>query len=192
MESEAGHEVTAWLRAWSKGDSAALERLIPAVDHELHGIARRCLSGRHADPVLDSTALIQEAYLRLIDANYASWQDRAHFFAVCAKIMRRMLVDHARARASAKRGGGLSQISLEQALPLVPDPPRDLVAIDEALDRLARFDERKGRVVELRFFGGLKIEEAAEVLQVSPETVRRDWRLAKAWLLRELGGSPAP
>ncbi len=189
MGPTASHDITAFLRAWSHGDERALESLVPLVERELRGIARHCLEAKRHDPILDTTALINEAYLRLIDASQVSWQDRAHFFAVCAKIMRRILVDHVRARRTTKRGGGAPQISLNEALAVAPEPASDLVAIDEALEALAKVDGRKGSVVELRFFGGLNIEETAEVLKVSPETVRRDWRLAKAWLLREMGGS---
>ena len=191
MESAASHDITALLRAWSQGDPGALGSLIPIVEHELRSIAKHCLEARRHDPMLDTSALINEAYLRLIDANQVSWQDRAHFFAVCAKIMRRILVDQARSRHTAKRGGGRPPISLDEALAVAPEPASDLVAIDEALEALTRVDGRKGRVVEMRFFGGLSIEETAEVLKVSPETVRRDWRLAKAWLLRELGAAEA-
>ena len=191
MESAASHEITALLRAWSQGDRGALESLIPIVDRELRGVAKRCLEARRHDPILDTAGLVNEAYLRLIDANQVNWQDRAHFFAVCAKIMRHILVDHARARRTAKRGGGRPLISLDEALAVAPEPASDLVAIDDALEALAKVDGRKGRVVELRFFGGLNIQETAEVLKVSPDTVRRDWRLAKAWLMRELGGAEA-
>ena len=191
MESAASHEITALLRAWSQGDRVALESLIPIVDRELRRVAKRCLQAKRRDPILDTAGLVNEAYLRLIDANQVNWQDRAHFFAVCAKIMRRILVDQARARQTAKRGGGRPLISLDEALAVAPEPASDLVAIDDALEALAKVDGRKGRVVELRFFGGLNIEETAEVLKVSPDTVRRDWRLAKAWLMRELGGAEA-
>ncbi len=187
-----GDEVTGLLRAWSQGDREALESLVPVVDRELRTIAKRCLEAKRRDSILETTALVNEAYLRLIDGNRATWQDRAHFFAVCAKIMRNILVDEARARATAKRGGGRPPVSLDEALVVAPEPASDLVAIDDALDALAKFDLRKSQVVELRFFGGLNIEETAEVLRVSPDTVRRDWRLAKAWLLRELSGAAAP
>lgn len=192
MEPAASHQITALLRAWSDGDQGALDSLIPAVNRELRAVAKRCLEARHHDPILDTTALINEAYLRLIDRRQANWQDRAHFFALCSRIMRCILVDYARACRTAKRGGGQAPISLNEAMAVAPELSPDLVAIDEALDALAKVDGRKGRVVELRFFGGLNIEETAQVLNVSPETVRRDWRLAKAWLLRELGGAKAP
>ena len=189
MDGTASCEITALLQAWSRGDEGALGTLIPLVDRELRIIAKRRLEAKRGDPILDTTALVNEAYLRLIDRKQSSWQDRAHFFAVCAKTMRRILVDHARARHAAKRGGGAPQITLNEAASVAPEQASDLLAIDEALEALARTDGRKGRVVELRFFGGLTIEETAEVLMISPETVRRDWRLAKAWLLRELGGA---
>jgi len=189
MGPAAAHDITALLRAWSQGDQAALESLVPIVDRELHAIARRCLEARRHDPILETTSLIHEAYIRLIGGNQASWQDRVHFLAVCAKIMRRILVDHARARLTAKRGGGSPSISLNEALVVSAEPVSDVVAIDQALEALAKVDSRKASVVELRFFGGLTIEETAEVLKVSPDTVRRDWRLAKAWLLRELSGA---
>ena len=191
MQAAASCEITALLRAWSRGDEGALGRLIPLVDRELRSIAKRRLDAKHRDPILDTTALLNEAYLRLIDLKQSIWQDRTHFFAVCAKIMRSILVDYARARHAAKRGAGAPQISLKEAVAVAPNQPSDLLAIDEALEALTRIDGRKGRVVELRFFGGLTIEETADVLMISPETVRRDWRLAKAWLLRELGGAHA-
>jgi len=193
MNAKASVEITALLRAWSQGDEGALENLIPLVDRELRTIAKRRLDAKRSDPILDTTtALVNEAYLRLIDWKQSSWKDRAHFFAVSAKIMRRILVDRARAHRTAKRGGGVARISLNEALVVTPERASDLVAIDEALKALAKIDGRKVRVVELRFFGGLSIDETALVLQVSPETVRRDWRLAKAWLRRELGGDETP
>ena len=178
-------DITGLLRAWSEGDQAALETLIPLVDGELRRIARRYLE-REPPATLETTSLVDEAYAKLIDARQVEWRDRAHFFAVCAKIMRRILVDHARARRSAKRGGGLRPIPLDEGLAVSQEKSADLVAIDEALDALSQFDARKGRVVELRFFGGLSVKETAAVLGISPETVMRDWRLAKVWLYREL------
>jgi RNA polymerase sigma factor (TIGR02999 family) len=192
MGSGSSHDITALLRAWGGGDQHALERLIPLVDQELRLVARQCLEGERADPMLETTALINEAYVRLIDTTQAGFHDRAHFFAACALIMRRILVDHARARRTAKRGGGRPALALDEALVVAPEPAADLVAIDEALDALAKVDGRKAKVVELRFFGGLTSEETAAVLKISPETVRRDWRLAKAWLFRELGGKERP
>jgi len=187
MEPAPSQEITGLLRAWSEGDQAALERLIPMINGEVRRIAKRFLEKERPDPTLQTTALVNEAYLRLIDAKHARWQDRAHFFAACAQIMRRILVDHARTRRAAKRGGGVEAVPLNEEL-VSPERNSDLVAIDEALQALGKMDPRKGRVVELRFFGGLSVEETAEVLKVSSQTVLRDWRLAKAWLLRELGG----
>jgi RNA polymerase sigma factor (TIGR02999 family) len=183
--------VTDWLVAWSQGDEAALNQLIPLVHDELRRLARRYMRrerGQRAARTLQTTALVNEAYLRLIDARRVQWQNRAHFFAIAARLMRRILVDYARAQNYAKRGGGLPQVSLNDAPELAAEREPDLVSLDDALETLSRVDERKGRVVELRFFGGLSVEETAEVLKVSPDTVMRDWRLAKAWLLRELSG----
>ena len=179
-------DVTGLLRAWSGGDQAALERLIPLINGELRRIAKRYLQKERPDPSLQTTALVNEAYLRLIDAKRVDWHDRAHFFAVCAQIIRRILVDHARARHTAKRGAGLPPLSLDEALAVSAERTSDLVAIDDALDALSKVDPRKGRVVELRFFGGLSVEDTAHVLGISPESVMRDWRLAKVWLMREL------
>jgi RNA polymerase sigma factor (TIGR02999 family) len=187
----ASGEITALLRAWSKGESAALDRLIPKVERELRNAARRHLRSNERDPILDTAALVNEVYLRLIDAQDSTWNNRAHFFAVCSRIMRHVLVDYARARRTRKRGAGALHVPFEDRLALASAPDLDLVAIDEALSSLAKLDPRKEKVIELRFFGGLTVEEAAEVLSVSVETVQRDWRLAKAWLVRELtGGSP--
>ncbi len=183
--------VTEWLVAWSHGDEAALDQIIPLVHDELRRLARRFMRrerGQRAVRTLQTTALVNEAYLRLIDAQRVQWQDRAHFFAIAARLMRRILVDYARAQNYAKRGGGLMTISLDEAPMLAAERSPDLVALDDALNTLAATDERKSRVIELRFFGGLSVEETAEVLKVSPDTVMRDWRLAKAWLLRELSG----
>ena len=183
--------VTGWLIAWSDGDEAALDQLIPLVHEELRRLAKgymRRERGQRAARTLQTTALVNEAYLRLIDAQRVQWQDRAHFFAIAARLMRRILVDYARAQNYAKRGGGLMTISLDEAPMLAAERSPDLVALDDALNTLAATDERKSRVIELRFFGGLSVEETAEVLKVSPDTVMRDWRLAKAWLLRELSG----
>lgn len=172
--------------AWAGGDESALDRLIPLVDSELRRLAHHYIRGERTGHTLQTTALVNEAYLRLVDSSRVQWQNRAHFFAVSAQLMRRILVDYARARRSQKRGGGLEQVSLDGAPPIACEREPDLVALDEALSALAAIDDRKSRVVELRFFGGLSVEETAEVLQVSPETVMRDWRLAKSWLLREL------
>jgi RNA polymerase sigma factor (TIGR02999 family) len=139
---------------------------------------------------LQATALVNEAYLRLVDVQNVAWQDRSHFLAVCARVMRRILVDHARARRYQKRGGDVARVTFDEALVVANEPAHDFVALDDALEALAKFDERKGRVVEMRFFGGLSVEETASVLNVSPDTVMRDWRLAKAWLQREMRGGP--
>jgi len=182
--------VTGLLLAWRGGDEAALEQLVPLVHQELHRIARGCMRGERAGHSLQATALVNEAYLRLIGAQQVDWQNRVHFLAVSARLMRRILVDFARAKNYQKRGGGAQAVTLDEAL-VVVEPGRDLIAIDEALDALAKMDERKAKVVEMRFFGGLTVEETAAALGVSPDTVMRDWRLAKAWLMRELkGGSP--
>jgi len=177
-------EVSALLRAWTGGDKTALARLTPVVYRELRRIARSQRNREWANQTLQTTALIHEAYLRLVDAQQVHWQNRAHFFAISAKLMRRILVDYAR-RRNLKRGAGIHHVPLEQAdLSAATDP--DLVALDEALDALEQFDHRKAQVVELRFFGGLSVEEVAEVLKVSPITVIRDWNHARAWLYSEL------
>jgi RNA polymerase sigma-70 factor, ECF subfamily len=185
-------EITQWLVAWSNGDSAALDQLIPFVYEELRRLAKRYMRqerGRERHGVtLQTTALVNEAYLRLIDARNVQWENRAHFYAISAQLMRRILVDYARSRNRAKRGGAAQRVSLEDATDFSAERAPDLVALDDALDALAKIDERKSRVVELRFFGGLSVEETAHVLEVSPETVLRDWRLAKSWLLHELDG----
>ena len=187
MALDTSQEITGWLLAWRQGDQAALENLAAAVDPELRRIAGWHLQRAHPDSSLTTTALVDEAYVHLINAKEVNWQDRAHFFALCARIMRGILVDHARARLSPRRGGGIPHLPLNEAAAVSPEPRADLVAIDEALTELTRMDPRKGRVVELRFFGGMTVEETAEVLGVSPITVMRDWRLAKMWLIRSLG-----
>ncbi len=179
-------ELTRLLLAWNAGDEAALEKLVPQVYQELRRLARRQMMRERPGHTLQTTALINEAYLRLVDLRNVQWQNRAHFFALCARLMRRILVDFARSRQYAKRGGGERPVSLDESLVVSPVHSTDLVAADDALKALTKVDARKAQVVELRFFGGLTVEETAEVLKVSPETVRRDWRLAKAWLLREL------
>lgn len=189
MASETTRDITGLLRAWRRGDEGALERLIPPVEKELRRMARRHLASMRLEGSLTTTDLVDEAYVRLIDIGQVDWHDRAHFFALCARIMRGILVDHARARRSAKRGGGAPHVALEDALAVTVARRKDLVAIDDALTALAEVDPRKGRVVELRYFGGMTVKETAEVLSVSPETVARDWRLAKLWLLRELSGA---
>jgi RNA polymerase sigma factor (TIGR02999 family) len=179
-------EVTQLLLAWNDGDESALDKLVPQVYQELRRLARRQMRRERPDHILQTTALINEAYLRLIDLRNVQWQNRAHFFALCARLMRRILVDFARSRHYAKRGGGAQPVSLDQSMVVSPEHSMELVAVDDALKALTKVDGRKGQVVELRFFGGLTVEETAEVLKVSPETVRRDWKLAKVWLLREL------
>lgn len=180
------HDVTQLLRAWSEGDEQALGILIPLVHKELHRLARHYMAGESPGHTLQTTALVNEAYLRLVDVKKVSWQNRAHFFGVSANLMRRILVDLARSRHSLKRGGDANTLSLEEALIVSPERGEDVVALDDTLKVLASIDPRRSRVVELRFFGGLGVEETAEVLKVSPETVMHDWKLAKAWLLREL------
>jgi len=180
------HEVTQLLKAWTSGDEQALEKLTPLVYEQLHGLARGCMAGERPGHVLQSTALVNEVYLQLVDCGQIQWQDRAHFFAVSAKLMRRILIDFARSRGYQKRGGDTPHISMDEAPAVCSESSTDLVALDDALNALAAIDERKSKVVELKFFGGLSIEETAEVLRVSQETVVRDWRLSKAWLLREL------
>jgi len=179
-------EVTHLLLAWNGGDERALEKLVPYVYEELRRIAKRHMRRERPDHSLQTSALINEAYVRLVDLRNIQWQDRAHFFALCARLMRRILVDLARARHYAKRGGGAQPVSLDESMVVSPEHSTDLVAVDDALKTLTKVDARKAQVVELRFFGGLTVEESAEVLKVSPETVRRDWKLAKVWLLREL------
>jgi RNA polymerase sigma factor (TIGR02999 family) len=186
MDDALGHEITQLLQAWRLGDERALDRLTPKVYRELHLAAKRCMSRERDDHTLQTTALINELYLRLSDLKAVDWQNRAHFFALCARQMRRILTDQARARQSHKRGDGAPAVSLDEALVISPQPSVDLVAVDDALNQLAKVDERKSQVVVMRFFGGLSVEETAEVLKVSPDTVARDWRLAKAWLMREL------
>jgi RNA polymerase sigma factor (TIGR02999 family) len=174
------------LLAWGRGDESALAQLIPIVHAELRRIARRQMRREREGHTLQTTALVNEVYLRLIDITRISWQDRAHFFAMSARLMRRVLVDHARARRYQKRGGGAARVSLTNALDVGIERAADLVALDDALGALAKVDDRKSRVVEMRFFGGLSVAETAEAIGVSPETVMRDWRMAKVWLLREL------
>jgi RNA polymerase sigma-70 factor (ECF subfamily) len=179
-------EVTQLLLAWSQGDSAALEKLIPLVHAELSRLAHHYMAGERTGHTLQTTALVNEAYLRLVDSSQVRWQNRAHFMAVSAQLMRRILVDFARSRNYLKRGAGAQQVTLDEAMVISEAPDLDVVELDRALGALAAVDARKSQVVELRFFGGLTEEEAAEVLKVSPETVRRDMRLAKTWLLREM------
>jgi RNA polymerase sigma-70 factor (ECF subfamily) len=179
-------DVTSLLRAWSLGDEQALQQLIPVVYEELRRVASRQMAGERESHTLQTTALIHEVYVRLVDVPSASIRNRAHFFAMCARLMRNVLVDFARSRGYQKRGGGAAHVALDEALIVSPAPDPDLVELDAALERLAAFDRRKSQVVELRFFGGLSVEDTAEALDVSPETVMRDWKVAKAWLLREM------
>src|SRR5438445_6693270 len=191
MNQASPEEITALLRAWSDGDQSALEKLTPLVYAELHRLARRYMGREHVGHTLQTSALVNEAYLRLVDTRGMRWQNRAHFFAVSAKIMRRILVDFARARQNLKRGGGARQVTLDEGLVVSPESGADLLALDEALEQLAALNPRQSMVVELRYFGGLNEEEAAAALNVSPRTVRHDWSVARAWLYRELslGGS---
>lgn len=177
-------EVTQLLAAWGKGDKSALDRLLPLVHAELRRIARRQMSRERDGHTLQATALVNEAYLRLAGQQGFEWQNRAHFFAVCAQVMRHVLIDHARAHARDKRGGGAVQVSLEVAAALAGQPPEHFLALDEALHFLETVDPQKGKIVELRYFGGLSVEETAEVLNISPRTVRREWQRSKAWLYR--------
>ena len=179
-------EVTGLLKAWSSGDQAALNRLTAVVHAELHRIARRYMRNERPGNTLQTTALVNEAYLRLVDQSRVNWQNRAHFLGVAAGLMRRILVDHARRVCRAKRGGGVRHLPLDEGLAYSPAISESLLVLDEALERLAAFDARKARVVELRYFAGMSVEEAAEALGVHPNTVIHDWSLAKAWLKREL------
>jgi RNA polymerase sigma factor (TIGR02999 family) len=178
--------VTALLRDWRAGDNAALNRLVPLVEGELHRIATRLMRGERAGHSLQATALVNEAYIRLVDAQHVNWQDRAHFLAMAARLMRRVLVDYARSKGYQKRGGDAVHVTFDELQIGGTTPAPDLIALDDALSALARVDARKAKVVELRFYGGLNVEEVANVLAMSPETVMRDWKFAKTWLLREL------
>jgi len=181
-------DITELLVAWGRGDESAFERLVPMVHAELRRLARRQMAGERPGHTLQTTALVNEAYLRLIDLSQVRWQDRAHFLGMSARVMRRILVDHARARGANKRGGRDQKVPIEDAAAVTEERAVDLIALDDALNALAVVDSRKSQVVEMRFFGGLSIDETAESLHVSPETVKRDWRVAKVWLLRELDG----
>ena len=185
-------DVTGLLLAWRGGDEEALSRLIPAIERELHRIAQRCMAGERVGHSLQATALVNEAYIRLIDVRQMDWQNRAHFLAMAARVMRRILVDSARAKRYQKRGGGDVRITFDEGLAVAGDTSPDLVALDDALRALAQMDERRSQIIELRFFGGLTVEETAVVLKVAPDTVMRDSRLAKAWLARELSGRKRP
>jgi RNA polymerase sigma-70 factor (ECF subfamily) len=180
------HQVSKLLLAWSEGEEGAYEQLVPLVYEELHRLAKRYMGKERSGHTLQTSALVNEAYLRLVGAKEVRWQNRAHFFAVSARMMRRILVDFARAKHELKRGGGALQVSLAEALAVSPEPGSDLVALDEALTRLALLHPRQAEVVEMRYFGGLSEEEVAQVLKVSLRTVQKDWRLARLWLYREL------
>jgi RNA polymerase sigma factor (TIGR02999 family) len=186
MDSASSADVTGWLRAWSQGNQAALGQLAPAVYAELHRMARRYIQREPPGHTLQATALVNEVYLQLVDAAQVSWQDRAHFFALSAQMMRRILVDAARARRSAKRGGPAGHVNLDEVPEVGSARADELIALDDALGSLAEVDSRKVKVIELRFFGGLSVDETAEVLGISSQSVLRDWKLAKAWLQREL------
>jgi RNA polymerase sigma factor (TIGR02999 family) len=190
MASQRRPDATELLQAWSNGDVSAFNRLVPLVYREMRLLAHRYMRQERPDHILQTTALIDEAYLRLIDVNRIEWRNRAHFLAVAAQTMRRILVEFARTRNRQKRGGGAIRVALDEVSELAHQKDPEVVAVSDALTTLASFDPRMSRVVELRFFGGLTVEETAEVLEVSPETVMRDWKTAKAWLLRELTGVP--
>jgi RNA polymerase sigma factor (TIGR02999 family) len=183
---ESPQEVTQLLQAWRRGDNAALEKLVPLVYDELHRLAHRYMHREWANNTLQTTALVHEAYVRLIDASQVDWKNRAHFFSLSAGVMRRILVEFARSRDSQKRGGEARKVSLDEEALFSPEPSEDLIALDGALNALAAFDQRKARVVELRFFGGMTEEETAEALEISTDTVLRDWKSAKLWLWREM------
>jgi len=186
MGDSSSQEITQLLLAWRGGDQAALDQLIPLVHQELRRLAHRFMHQERPGHLLQTTALVNEAYLRLVDSSRVQWESRAHFFAVAAQLMRRVLVDAARERESRKRGGEWAQVSLAEAMVVPQRRGADLIALDDALEALAAVDKRKSEIVELRFFGGLTVEETAAVLEVSPDTVMRDWHLAKVWLFREL------
>jgi len=186
MDSPASHDVTQLLVAWTNGDQAARDQLMSVVYEELHRLARRYMRKESPGHTLQTSALVNEAFLRLVDQRNVHWQNRAHFFAIAAQMMRRILVDYARGRNYAKRGGGARAFTLDEELIVSDERSDEVVAVHEALEELAKFDARKSQIVELRFFGGLSIDETAEVLGVSPGTVMSDWTMAKAWLRREI------
>jgi RNA polymerase sigma-70 factor, ECF subfamily len=185
------HEITQLLAEWSNGNQTALDKLYPLVYDELHKMANRYMKRERKDHTLQTTALINEAYVRMVDQKNVHWENRAHFFAISAQIMRRILIDHARRHHYAKRGGGALKVSLDETAIVAGDPASDMLLLDEALNRLAEMDPRRGQVVELRYFGGLNNEEIAGVLKISENTVTRDWNMARAWLYQELSGSVA-
>jgi RNA polymerase sigma factor (TIGR02999 family) len=180
------HELTQLLIDWSNGDQAALDKLMPLIDEELRRLAHRYMTRERAGHTLQTTALVNEAFLRLVNRKNLQWQNRAHFFGLAAQLMRTILVDHARSHASAKRGGGAHKLELDEAMVVSQQKASEVIALDDALKQLALLDPQQSRIVELRFFGGLTVEEAAEVLQVSPATIKREWSTAKAWLYHEL------
>jgi RNA polymerase sigma-70 factor (ECF subfamily) len=188
MPTHSTHDVTVLLQAWSRGDEEALQKLMPLVYRDLRQAARRYMAGERSGHILQTTALVNEAYLRLVDVQKVSWKNRAHFLAMCAQLMRRILTDFARSRGYKKRSGKLNRVTFKEALAIAPQSDTDLAALDAAMKKLAAVDERKSRVVEMRFFGGLTVQESAQVLKVSEDTVMRDWKFAKVWLLRELNG----
>ena len=191
MVPSPSQDVTGLLRAWSRGDEGALAKIVELVYPELRAIARRCLGCERPDHTIQATALVHEAYLRLVEIRKVKWQDRAHFFAVGARVMRRILVDYARARDCAKREGAVRRGEFDQALLLSGEPDPMVIQLDQALRELARFDSRKAQVVEMRYFGGLSADEIAAVLHISPQSVQRDWSLAKSWLVREMNREEA-
>ena len=180
------HEVTQLLIDWSNGDRAALDALVPLVEQELRRLAHRYMGRERVDHTLQTTALVNEAYVRLVNRKNVKWQNRAHFFGIAAQLMRTILVDHARSRTSAKRGGAAGRLQLDEALVVSEQKATEVIALDDALNQLALMDAQQSRIVELRFFGGLTVEETAEVLHLSPATIKREWSTAKAWLYREL------
>lgn len=188
MDVERSVQVTGLLRAWSGGDQAALERLAPLISRELQKVARHYMRAEGPGHTLQTTALVNEAWVRLVGTTGVDWQDRVHFYAVAAQVMRRILVDSARARRSGKRGGATPRVNLDDTPEIGTSTDRELVALDDALNALAQVDPRQVRVIELRFFVGLGVEETAEVLRISPQSVKRDWKLAKIWLSREMRG----
>jgi len=185
MTQTSPDQVTDLLVAWSEGDKAAYDKLVPLVYDELHRLAHRYMSGERPGHTLQTTALVDEAYLRLVNQK-VHWQNRSHFFAIAAEVMRRILVDYARQRRFAKRGGAAQRVELDEAVLMARERSTEMIALDDALKRLAKFDERKSRVVELRFFGGLSVEETADVLKISVNTIKRDWSTARAWLYKEV------
>ena len=184
--------VTQLLRAWSSGDEDALTELLPLVDAELRRLAKAYMARERQGHTLQATALVNEAFIRLIDTGNVAWNDRAHFLGIAARLMRRVLIDHARARGMKKRGAAAYLVPLDDDMAISPAPNIDVLALDAALEALSRIDERKARVIEMRFFGGMTVEETAEVLKVSTDTVKRDWKMAKLWLLKKLDSSAAP